>query len=331
MQKTVLIIGGAGYIGSHTAYLASQHYRVIVLDALVHHQTFTHPWALFVRGDYGDRAVLESIFTQHHIDAVMHFAGYIEVGDSVRNPLAYYHNNVANTITLLQVMRAYECNTIIFSSSCAVYGAPLYTPIDEEHPHNPISPYGTTKAIIEQLLYDCSQAYGLSYVGLRYFNAAGALPEHGLYEQHQPETHLIPLLIRAAYDRSTISIFGTDYDTPDGTCVRDFLHVADIASAHIQALAYLERGNPSVFCNLGTGTGVSVKQMVCAVQEITGLTLKIAEKPRRIGDPAELVANATKADVLLGWQAKNSDLEGIIRSALLRPFGIEHRAQGISR
>jgi len=331
MKYTVLVIGGAGYIGSHTAYLISQHYRVIVLDALLHHQTFSHPWALFIQADYGDRAALEKVFMQYRIDAVMHFAGYIEVGESVRNPLAYYHNNVANTITLLQVMRMYQCNTIIFSSSCAVYGVPLYTPIDEQHPHNPISPYGKTKAIIEQILYDCSQAYGLKYVALRYFNAAGALSEHGLYEQHQPETHAIPLLIRAAYENRAFSIFGTDYDTFDGSCIRDFLHVMDIASAHMKALVYLEHDNPSLFCNLGTGYGVSVKQMVSLVQEITGIALNTIEKSRRMGDPAILIANASKAALSLGWQAQQSNLEVIIRSVLPEVHGSGHYAQGISR
>ena len=331
MKQTVLVIGGAGYIGSHTAYLLSMQYHVIVLDALLHGQTFPHAWATLVRGDYGDEVLLARLFTQYHIDAVMHFAGHIEVGESVCNPLAYYQNNVANTITLLRVMRTYNCNTLIFSSSCAVYGVPLYTPIDEEHQHNPISPYGKTKAMIEQLLRDCSHAYGLKYVGLRYFNAAGALPEHGLCEQHQPETHLIPLLIRAAYQHTPFSIFGTDYDTQDGTCMRDFLHVVDIASAHMKALTYLQQGNTPVFLNLGTGQGVSVKQMIQAVQESTGFAINSVEKPRREGDPAVLVANASQAAVLLGWRPQNSDLEGMIRSALPGNHMSREQQQSMSR
>ncbi len=323
MQQTILMIGGAGYIGSHVAYLASKQYRVILLDALLHGQVFAHPWATFVRGDYGDKTLLEALFSQNRIDAVMHFAGHIEVGESVRNPLSYYHNNVANTITLLQVMRAYACNTLIFSSSCAVYGAPQYTPINEEHPCNPMSPYGKTKAIIEQLLYDCDHAYGIKYVSLRYFNAAGALPQHGLYEQHHPETHLIPLLIRAAYQQTPFSIFGTDYDTPDGSCIRDFLHVVDIAEAHVRALDYLNQGNASLCCNLGTGHGISVKQVIAMVERVIGLGISVIEKSRRPGDPAVLVADASKAEAILGWQALKSDFEGIIQDALPTAYRVK--------
>ena len=264
---------------------------------------------------YGDH-FLEKIFTAYHIDAVMHFAGYIEVGASVRNPLAYYQNNVANTITLLAVMRAHACNTLIFSSSCAVYGIPVSTPIDEEHPRNPISPYGHTKAMIEQIVDDCHQAYGLNYVALRYFNAAGALPQQGLRECHKPETHVIPLLIRAAYERTPFSLFGTDYDTPDGSCVRDFLHVVDIASAHLKALAYLACGGTSTVFNLGTASGISVKQMIHMVEQVTGFTIPIIERARRAGDPAILVANADKALEVLQWHPEHSNLEHILRSAL---------------
>ncbi len=319
MKQTILIIGGAGYIGSHTAYhLHKQGYTVIVLDALLHGQTFAHAWATFIYGNYGDAQLLHSIFEQYSIDAVMHFAAHIEVGESVKQPLKFYANNVANTITLLEVMQVHGCNRIIFSSSCAVYGNPVYTPIDELHPCNPISPYGKTKLMVENILHDCMQAYGLQYVALRYFNAAGASHEQNLYEQHVPETHLIPLLCTAAYTQKPFFIFGTQHSTADGSCVRDFLHVKDIADAHLKALLYLQQGNTSDSFNLGTGQGISVKQMVTIVEQLSGLSIVQKQASARLGDPAILVANASRAHQLLSWRPYCSDIITIITDALGR-------------
>jgi UDP-glucose 4-epimerase len=316
MKQTVLVIGGAGYIGSHTAYLLSQQYTVIVLDTLVHGQSFTHPWATFIHGDYGDRVLLEQLFSRYQITYVMHFAAYIEVGQSVTEPLRFYHNNVANTITLLHTMRTHNCTTLIFSSSCAVYGTPHYIPIDEQHPRTPISPYGHTKLMVEQILHDCATAYGLQYVALRYFNAAGGLPAQKLYEQHTPETHLIPLLIRACYERTPFALFGADYPTADGSCIRDFLHVLDIAQAHIHAIEYLAKGNESTAFNLGTGQGISVRQMIQTVEKIIGSPIMVIEKNRRAGDPACLVADASKAYSLLAWHPQRSKVDTLIDSAI---------------
>lgn len=326
-MHTVLVTGGAGYIGSHTAWLLTQQgYRVIVLDSLVHEQRFTHPWATFIHADLADTAVLKNVFAHYNIDAVMHFAASIEVGESVKNPLKFYDNNVTNTMHLLATMVEYGVTKFIFSSSCAVYGIPHQVPIHENHPKDPISPYGKTKLIIEQALEDLAIAHGLSFVVLRYFNAAGALPEHGLGECHRPETHLIPLLLRAAYLQKPFSIFGTDHPTKDGTCVRDFLHVLDIAQAHVLALKHLEDSRPSEAFNLGTGHGYSVKQMVETVERITGMPITITYAAKRAGDPAQLIADPTKAQTLLLWQPRYSDLEFIIRSAWTFETGV-HSAQ----
>ena len=317
-MKTVLITGGAGYIGSHIGYLLARHcYRVIVIDKLVYGQSFDYPWATSIKGDFGDEIILTDIFTRYQIDAVIHCAASIEVGHSVKNPIAFYQNNVAKTIKLLEVMLKYQVKTILFSSSCAVYGIPKTLPLVEDHPFDPISPYGMTKYMMEVIIKDMQQAYGFSYLILRFFNAAGALTEEGLGERHDPETHLIPLLLRAAHEQKPFSIFGLHKPTPDGSCIRDFVHVLDIAQAHLLALQYLEAGNRSLIVNLGVGNGVSVKEMIAAVERVCGLKVPCVIADDRPGDPAILVADATRAKTVLGWHPQYSDIDSIIRSANL--------------
>lgn len=324
-MKTVLITGGAGYIGSHIGYILSKYsYRIIVLDKLVYSQSFDHSWATFIKGDFGDEKILAQIFTSYQIDTVIHCAASIEVGESVKNPLAFYQNNVAKTITLLAVMLKYQVKMILFSSSCAVYGIPKTLPLVESHSFDPVSPYGMTKYMMEMIIKDMQQAYGFSYVVFRFFNAAGALPEEGLGERHNPETHLIPLLLQAAYEQKSFSIFGAHKPTPDGTCIRDFVHVLDIAQAHLLALRYLENGNPSDVFNLGTGEGISVKEMIMAVERVCGLKVPVAVADDRPGDPAILVADSGHAKTILGWQPQYSDIDSIIKSASLFMCQFQH-------
>ncbi|MBS1987028.1 UDP-glucose 4-epimerase GalE [Candidatus Dependentiae bacterium] len=316
MKPTILITGGAGYIGSHTAYcMVQQGYNVIILDTLVHGQQWLHPWACCIVADFADAQVLDTIFQEHNVQAVMHFAAYAQVGQSVKEPLMYYDNNVSKTVTLLQKMREHGVKKIIFSSSCAVYGIPQTLPLTEDHPCNPINPYGATKHMIERVLEDCSSAYDLQYVSLRYFNAAGGLPELGLSEQHEPETHLIPLLFQAATTNTPFTLFGVDHDTFDGSCIRDFLHVVDIAQAHSLALTHLNNGLPSDIFNLGTGTGFSVKQVIAAAEQICKTTIQVIYSAKRAGDPTVLVANASRAHDMLGWNPTCSSLEFILQSA----------------
>lgn len=316
MEKTILLTGGAGYIGSHTAYLLhTLGYKVVVLDNLGHQQTFDHSWAEFIKADVADTKTLSSIFKKHTIHAVMHFAGFIEVGESVKRPDTFYRNNVINSVVLLDVMRAHDVKKIIFSSTCAVYGDPVFVPMSEEHPVVPLSPYAKTKLAVEYALQDYAQAYDMRYVALRYFNAAGALPEVGLGECHQPETHVLPLLLRAIKNDTPFTIFGDDYKTPDGTCIRDYIHVQDIARAHVLALEFLDQGNASDVFNLGTGNGCSVRQLIDAAQKVCNKLPEIIVQPRRAGDASVLVANAQKASKMLQWDANHSDLETIVRSA----------------
>ncbi|MFA5074553.1 MAG: UDP-glucose 4-epimerase GalE [Candidatus Babeliales bacterium] len=316
MQKTILIPGGAGYIGSHTAYLIQKlGYKIIILDKFIHNQKFDHTWATIIKADFADKNILKQIFTQNNIEAVMHFAAFIEVGESVKRPKDFYDNNVIKTLKLLDTMLEYNVKKIVFSSSCAVYGSPIKLPLDETHPTNSISPYGKNKLIVEYALQDYFNAYNLQYVSLRYFNAAGALPTIGLGEQHNPESHIIPLLLRAIKNKKIFKIFGSNYNTLDGSCIRDYIHVLDIAQAHVLALKYLEQTKESNIFNLGTGHGYSVKQMVEHAQKICAQELLIEICDARAGDVDILVANYNKAKKILGWEPKFSDLNSILTSA----------------
>ena len=314
-QKALLITGGAGYIGSHTAWLLAQKgYKIIILDhAPLHHAALG--WATYIRDDFASPAALKSIFSTYNIDGVMHFAAFTDVHASLKNPRQYYQNNVIKTCQLLDIMLEHGVHKFIFSSSCAVYGNPEYTPIDEQHPQSPITPYGTGKQMIEHILHDYAHAYDFEYVSLRYFNAAGAQPEQQLGERHQPETHIIPLMLHALHNRTPFKIFGTNYDTPDGTCIRDFLHVRDIASAHYRALMHLENTHTSDCFNIGTGRGISMHELTETAQKLFKRELHVIYDERRKGDPAALVANPTKAKLLLQWQPQYSDIDYILHSA----------------
>ena len=317
---TILVTGGAGYIGSHSVLtLQNAGYEVIVLDNLVYgHQDLVEKvlQAKLIVGDTCDRALLQQVFSQYKIDAVMHFAAYAYVGESVTKPAKYYQNNVVGTLTLLEAMLEAGVNNFVFSSTCATYGVPDSVPIKEEQPQNPINPYGATKLMVERMLQDFARAYDFRSVCLRYFNAAGADPEARLGEDHNPETHLIPLVLQTALGhRESISIFGTDYDTPDGSCIRDYIHILDIAQAHILALEYLlQDGKTDVF-NLGNGNGFSVKQVIETARKVTGKEIKAEISDRRPGDPPVLVGSAAKARNILGWQPQYSNLEDIIAHA----------------
>ncbi|MDJ0902357.1 MAG: UDP-glucose 4-epimerase GalE [Xenococcus sp. MO_188.B8] len=319
-MKTVLVTGGAGYIGSHSALaLQKAGYEVIILDNLVYgHQDLVETVlkTKLIFGDTCDSNLLKQIFSTHEIDAVMHFAAYAYVGESVTKPAKYYRNNVVGTLTLLEAMLEAGINKFVFSSTCATYGLPETVPIKEEQSQNPINPYGVTKLMVEQILQDFSHAYDFRSVCLRYFNAAGADPEGMLGEDHNPETHLIPLVLQAASGhRDSISIFGTDYNTPDGTCIRDYIHVSDLAQAHILALKYLlDDGKTDVF-NLGNGNGFSVKQVIEIARKVTGQEIKALECDRRPGDPPVLVGSGEKAQQILGWQPQYYTLEDIIAHA----------------
>jgi UDP-glucose-4-epimerase len=324
MAKTILVLGGAGYIGSHTSYLlAKQGYKVIIIDKFVHNQVFTA--STVIKEDFAHEETLNHIFSTCNIDAVMHFAACIEVGESVKNPQRFYDNNVVKTIKLLDIMLKHHVKKFIFSSSCAIYGEPIKVPMDETHPFKPISPYGKSKLAIEFVLQDYAHAYGLNYVSLRYFNAAGALPEAGLGEQHNPETHVIPLMLRAMKNQTPFKIFGTDYATPDGSCIRDYIHVLDIAQAHVLALHH---PTSDVF-NLGSGKGFSVKEMINAVERLYGNNMIIQEEKRRAGDPPVLLANPEKAHKILAWQPLHSDLNNILQSAIF--FETSFQAQACLR
>ncbi len=317
---TILVTGGAGYIGSHSVLSLQQAgYEVIVLDNLVYgHQDLVEEvlGAKLIVGDTSDRHLLQQVFADHKIDAVMHFAAYAYVGESVTQPAKYYRNNVLGTLTLLEAMLEAGVNKFVFSSTCATYGVPESVPITEDQPQNPINPYGATKLMVERILQDFSSAYSLRSVCLRYFNAAGADPEGRLGEDHNPETHLIPLVLQTALDhRESISIFGTDYDTPDGSCVRDYIHVLDIAQAHILALEYLIKDGKTDVFNLGNGNGFSVKEVIETARKITGKEIKAETSDRRPGDPPALVGSGAKARQILGWQPQYSDLEDIIAHA----------------
>ena len=319
-NQTILVTGGAGYIGSHAALaLKKAGYNVIILDNLSYgHQEIVNN-VLHVKliiGDTSDRPLLDELFTKHKIDAVMHFAAYIAVGESVNEPGKYYTNNVASTLNLLEAMLAHEINKIVFSSTCAVYGMPREVPMTENHPHNPLSPYAASKDMVERILNDFDTAFNLKSVAFRYFNACGAAPGGSLGEDHTPETHLIPLaLLTALKQRESLYIFGTDYDTPDGTCVRDYIHVNDLADAHVLGLEYLLSGGKSEVFNLGNGNGFSVREVIETARKVTGLEIPAIESDRRPGDAPILVGSSEKVRTMLGWNPNYTDLEKIISHA----------------
>ncbi|WP_207937399.1 UDP-glucose 4-epimerase GalE [Pseudomonas sp. 51_B] len=307
-----LVVGGAGYIGSHMVkHLLHAGHEVVVADLEA-----PVPGLQWVCLDIADGHGLDTLFSDYHFDAVFHFASFIQVGESVADPDKYYLNNVCATLSLLEAMVRAGVKRLIFSSSAAVYGDPEYVPIDEQHPKVPINPYGRSKWMVEQMLEDFDRAYGLRSVSLRYFNAAGADPDGQLGECHLPETHLIPLILQAASGRrESVTVFGHDYDTADGTCVRDYIHVADLASAHALAVEYLLAGGATTAFNLGNGLGFSVQQVIETAREVTGRTIKVNQAPRRAGDPPRLVADAQKARSILGWQPGFTLLQDIVRHA----------------
>ncbi len=320
VKPTILVTGGAGYIGSHAVLaLKNAGYGVVVLDNLVYGHRELAEKVLQVElivGDTNDRALLDELFAKHHIAAVMHFSAYAYVGESVTDPDKYYRNNVVGTLTLLEAMLAASVKSFVFSSTCATYGEPIKVPIPEDHPQNPINPYGATKLMVERILADFGHAYGLKSVCFRYFNAAGADPTGLLGEDHNPETHLIPLVLMAAMGkRESVSIFGTDYPTPDGTCIRDYIHVTDLADAHILGLEYLLQGGDSALFNLGNGNGFSVKQVIDTARTVTGRDIKVVESDRRPGDPPMLVGSSDKARKILGWKPQYPALQDILNHA----------------
>lgn len=313
----ILLTGGAGYIGSHCVkQLMSQGYDVVVLDNLSRGYRDAVLTDHFVEGSIGDRAVLDSLFTTYSIDAVMHFSALAYVGESVDEPALYYENNVAQTLTLLTACRDHGVNNFIFSSTCATYGDVKKVPITEDTPIAPLNPYGHSKRMVELILKDFETAYGMKHCIFRYFNAAGADPEGQLRERHVPETHLIPLVLEvAAGKRENIKIFGTDYDTPDGTCIRDYIHVNDLSDAHIAGLENLRAGKPSDIFNLGSENGYSVREVIDVCREVTGAEIPEVEEGRRPGDAPRLVADSTKAKTILHWQPKLSELKEIVKTA----------------
>ena len=316
-NKMVLVTGGAGYIGSHTnKALHLKGYQTVIYDNLVYGHRENVKWGILELGDLSEQQRLEEIFQKYSMEAVIHFAAYAYVGESVHNPSKYYSNNVVNTIKLLDMMQKYKVKDIVFSSSCATYGIPSQMPITEDIQQNPVNPYGRTKWMVEQILEDYKKAYGLHYCCLRYFNAAGADPDGEIGESHDPETHLIPLILDAASGKtSSVSILGTDYPTEDGTCIRDYIHVSDLADAHIRALEYLNHGGASACFNLGNGKGESVKHVIETVKKVTGKDFLVKEEPRRPGDPPILIGSSQKAQQALGWRPQYSEIETIIQHA----------------
>ena len=314
---SILICGGAGYIGSHVNKLLNKEgYDTIVFDNLIYGHREAVKWGKFVKGDLMYESDIETVFREHQIEAVIHLAAYAYVGESVNEPEKYYYNNVVNTLNLLKIMRRNSCNKIVFSSTCATYGEPEGTPITEEMRQAPINPYGKTKLAVEHILKDYKTAYGLNFVILRYFNAAGADPEGEIGESHYPETHLIPLVLDAAAGKRTdIKVFGIDYDTLDGSCIRDYVHVADLAKAHLLALRYLENDQPSNWFNLGNEKGTSVLEVIDSVKRVTGNNFKVTFSKRRDGDPAKLVGSSKKIRKVLGWESEYNNIDTIVSHA----------------
>lgn len=313
----ILIVGGAGYIGSHVnKVLNEMGYETIILDNLSYGHEESVKWGTLCKCDLANINEVDDIFTKYNINAVMHFSSFIDVGESVRNPEKYYNNNVVNTMNLLNVMLKHDVKKFIFSSTCATYGIPQKIPLTENHPQNPINPYGWTKLMVERILKDYDTAYGLKSVILRYFNASGADESGIIGEWHNPETHLIPLILDAAMGkREDIKIFGTDYDTPDGTCIRDYIHVTDLADAHILSLEYLNKNNQSNQFNLGNGQGFSVKEVIESVKRVTGRNFNVTQTQRREGDPAILIGSSKKAKDTLGWDPQYVNIDKIIETA----------------
>lgn len=313
----ILVVGGAGYIGSHMVKLLLEgDHEPVTFDDLSSGHRDAVLGGEFVQASLGDRDAIDGVFSAHRFDAVMHFASFMQVGESVRSPAAYYRNNVTNTLNLLDAMVTAQVRRFVFSSTAAIFGEPTYLPIDEQHPQRPMNPYGASKQMVERALQDYDRAYGLRAVCLRYFNAAGADPDGLLGERHEPESHLIPLLLQVASGRrDCVQIFGRDYDTPDGTCIRDFVHVVDLCRAHLLSLEFLDRSGQSARFNLGNGQGFSVLEVVAAVERVVGHKVKVIDGPIRDGDPARLVAESRLAREELGWSPAYRDIEVIAEHA----------------
>lgn len=326
-DNTILVCGGAGYIGAHVthAMLQAGHSAVVIDDLSTGHRSSLAQAVPFIHGSVGDRDILAQAFEQHPITAVVHLCASSLVGESVRLPLKYYRNNVANGLVLLETMLAHDIRTIVFSSTAAIYGNPQFSPLTEEHPTNPVNPYGWSKLVFEQMLHDCGRAHGLRWIALRYFNAAGAAADGSIGEDHCPESHLIPLVLKAALALKhpelrkslppKLDVYGSDYPTPDGTCVRDYIHVCDLSNAHLLALNHLTAEKPSGVFNLGNGSGFSVMQVIDACRHVTGLDIQYQSADRRPGDPPELISDSSLARSTLGWIPESPDLETIVRNA----------------
>lgn len=315
---SILVCGGAGYIGSHTVHqLINQNKDVIIVDNLqTGHMDAVNKKAKFYKGDIRDSAFLDKVFSENNIESVIHFAANSLVGESMVKPLLYFNNNVYGMQVLLESMVKHNIKNIVFSSTAAVYGEPKRVPILEDDETHPTNPYGETKLAMEKMMKWCDEAYGIKFVALRYFNVAGALEDGSIGEDHSPETHLIPLILQVPLKkREFITVFGDDYATPDGTCIRDYIHVVDLADAHIKAVEYLEKGNESNIFNLGNGVGFSVKEMITAAEESTNEEIKVVLGERRAGDPAQLIASSEKARKILGWTPKYTNVKDIISTA----------------
>ena len=315
---SILVCGGAGYIGSHTVHeLINQNKDVIIVDNLQSgHLKAVHPKAKFYKGDIRDSEFLDKVFSENNVEAIIHFAANSLVGESMEKPLLYFNNNVYGMQILLESMVKHNIKNIVFSSTAAVYGEPKKIPILEEDETNPTNTYGETKLTMEKMMKWVNKAYGITFVSLRYFNACGALEDGSIGEDHFPESHLIPLILQVPLKkREAITVFGEDYKTPDGTCIRDYIHVLDLADAHIKAVEYLQKGNESNIFNLGNGVGFSVKEMIDCAKEATNEDIKVVIGERRAGDPAKLIASNEKAKKILGWEPKYTDVKDVISTA----------------
>jgi len=317
MSGTILVTGGAGNVGSHACKaLAAAGYRPVVYDSLIHGREQAVQWGPLERGDIADSKRLDEVFERHRPTAVMHFAAFIAVGESVSDPGKYYRNNFAGALALVEAAVAHGVDRFVFSSTAATYGLPQTVPIIEDEPKTPINPYGWSKLMVEQMLFDFERSHGLKSAIMRYFNAAGASPDGEIGECHEPETHLIPLALDAAAGKGPpLTVFGDDYPTPDGTCIRDYIHVGDLADAHVRALGYLEKDGPTRAFNLGTGSGVSVREILDAIERVTGRAVPHSFGPRREGDPPVLVSDPSRAKIELKWSPAMSDIDTIVGSA----------------